>query len=140
MPLQFVSAFASAICYRRPTCISLLVLVIVLWLPINWCIPLCETILYHSIRLYPEFWLVYLPENNWVQIIFWACAIKKLNSVWLIKIQYVKKTFYNFKHFNYCMNDKSIIELGYHKISRFVSVSVARHWQIMIFCSNSSNN
>ena len=52
-------------------------------------------------------------------------------------------------------NDKTIIELGYRKISWFVSVSQinylpqplasannwsARHWQITIFCSTSSNN
>ena len=50
-------------------------------------------------------------------------------------------------------NDKTIIELGYRKISWFVSVSQinyspsasgnnwsACHWQIMIFCSTSSNN
>ena len=52
-------------------------------------------------------------------------------------------------------NDKAIIKLGYRKISWFVSVSQlkylpqpslsannwsARHWQITIFCSTSSNN
>ena len=52
-------------------------------------------------------------------------------------------------------NDKTIIELGYHEISWFVSVSQtsylpqpsasannssARHWKITIFCSTSSNN
>ena len=52
-------------------------------------------------------------------------------------------------------NDKTIIELGYRKISWFVSVSQidylpqssatgnnwsARHWQITIFCSTSLNN
>ena len=48
-------------------------------------------------------------------------------------------------------NDKTIIELGYRKISWFVRVSrinywasakiwSPRHWQITIFCSPSSNN
>ena len=42
-------------------------------------------------------------------------------------------------------NDKTIIELGYRKISWFVNgeqinYSSARHWQITIFCSPSSNN
>ena len=51
-------------------------------------------------------------------------------------------------------NDKTIIELGYRKISWFVTVSLinylpqpsalannwsARHWQLTIFCSTSSN-
>ena len=47
--------------------------------------------------LYLKFWLVDLPANNWVQIIFWTCTIKteleKLNSFWtysITVIQFIK--------------------------------------------------
>ena len=43
----------------------------------------------------------------------------ELEKVWTCNL---KKIFYNFKHVNYFMNDKSIIELGYRKILHDLSV------------------
>ena len=92
----------------------------------------------------------------WLQIIFCSCVnettrdrscVKKGRSLRFPKIFIKKQTWWS--------NDKTIIELGYRKISWFVSVSQinylpqpsasannwsARHWQITIFCSTSSNN
>ena len=74
-------------------------------------------------------------------------CVKKGRSLRFPKIFIKKQTWWS--------NDKTIIELGYRKISWFVSVSQinylpqpsasannwsARHWQITIFCSTSSNN
>ena len=92
----------------------------------------------------------------WLQIIFCSCVnettrdrscVKKGRSLRFPKIFIKKQTWWS--------NDKTIIELGYRKISWFASVShinylpqpsasannwSARHWQITIFCSTSSNN
>ena len=97
-----------------------------------------------------------LSNCVWLQIIFCSCVnettrdrscVKKGRSLRFPKIFIKKQTWWS--------NDKTIIELGYRKISWFVSVSQinylpqpsasannwsARHWQITIFCSTSSNN
>ena len=97
-----------------------------------------------------------LSNCVWLQIIFCSCVnettrdrscVKKGRSLRFAKIFLKKQTRWS--------NDKTIIELGYRKISWFVSVSQinylpqpsasannwsARHWQITIFCSTSSNN
>ena len=112
------------------------------------------------------------PANNCLQIMVCSCAMPS-NSVWL-QIKFcacVKETvLFSFlrsllrengrslrfprifiKKQTRWSNDKTIIELGYSKISWFVSVSQinyspkpnnwsARHRQITIFCSTSSNN
>ena len=97
-----------------------------------------------------------LSNCVWLQIIFCSCVkettrdrswVKKGRSLRFPKIFIKKQTWWS--------NDKTIIELGYRKISWFVSVSQinylpqpsasannwsARHWQITIFCSTSSND
>ena len=97
-----------------------------------------------------------LSNCVWLQIIFCSCVkettrdrswVKKGRSLRFPKIFIKKQTWWS--------NDKTIIELGYRKISWFASVShinylpqpsasannwSARHWQITIFCSTSSNN
>ena len=97
-----------------------------------------------------------LSNCVWLQIIFCSCVnettrdrscVKKGRSLRFAKIFLKKQTRWS--------NDKTIIELGYRKISWFVSVSQinylpqpsasannwsARHWQITIFCSTSSND
>ena len=97
-----------------------------------------------------------LSNCVWLQIIFCSCVnettrdrycMNKGKSLRFPKIFIKKQTWWS--------NDKTIIELGYRKISWFVSVSQinylpqpsasannwsARHWQITIFCSTSSNN
>ena len=97
-----------------------------------------------------------LSNCVWLQIIFCSClnettrdrsCVKKGRSLRFAKIFLKKQTRWS--------NDKTIIELGYRKILWFVSVSQidyfpklkaeankrsARHWQITIFCSTSSNN
>ena len=97
-----------------------------------------------------------LSNCVWLQIIFCSCVkettrdrswVKKGRSLRFPKIFIKKQTWWS--------NDKTIIELGYRKISWFASVShinhlpqplasannwSARHWQITIFCSTSFNN
>ena len=96
----------------------------------------------------------------WLQILFYSCVNETTlfsflpsllrengRSLRFPKIFLKKQTRWS--------NDKTIIELGCRKISWFVSVSQinylpkpkaeannwsARHWQITIFCSTSSNN
>ena len=96
----------------------------------------------------------------WLQILFCSCAnettlfsfLRSLlrangRSLHFSKIFLKKQTRWS--------NDKTIIKHGYRKISWFVSVSQinylpqpsasannwsARHWEITIFCSTSSNN
>ena len=96
----------------------------------------------------------------WLQIIFCSCVnettllsfcdrscVKRGRSLRFPKIVVKKQTWWS--------NDKTIIKLDYRKISRFASVSninylpqpsasannwSARHWQLTIFCSTSSNN
>ena len=115
------------------------------------------------------------PANNCLQIMVCSCAMPS-NCVWLqIFCSCVKETvLFSFLWLLLCENcrslrftriliekqtwwstDKTVIELGYRKISWFVSLSQinylpqpsastnnwsARHRQIMIFCSTSSNN
>ena len=91
-----------------------------------------------------------------LQIIFCSCVIGTtfLREKWQIASLSCQKVIKIWKQ-SWWSNDKTIIELGYHKISWFVSVSQinylpqplasannlsARHGQIMIFCSTSSNN
>ena len=57
------------------------------------------------ICLYPEFWLVDLPANNWVQNIFWLYAIR--NRVQ--KVKYLLNL--QFKHFVYKDILKHILKL-----------------------------
>ena len=98
-----------------------------------------------------------MPSNCvWLQIIFCTCVMETVlfsflrsllrengRSLCFPRIFIKKQTLWS--------NDKTIIELGYRKISWFVSVSQinylpqpnnwsARHRQITIFCSTSSNN
>ena len=134
---------------------------------INWIIIRCK-LFFLFVGRKPTTW----PANNclqimvsscamlsncvWLQIIFCSCVnettrdrscVKKGRSLRFAKIFLKKQTRWS--------NDKTIIELGYRKISWFVSVSQinylpqpsasannwsARHWQITIFCSTSSNN
>ena len=94
-------------------------------------------------------------NSVWLQIMFCSCVNETTRDTFLRengrslrfpKIFFKKQTWWS--------NDKTIIELGYHKISWFASVShinylpqpsasannwSARHWQITIFCSTSSN-
>ena len=108
------------------------------------------------------------PANNCLQLIVCSCAMPS-NCVWLqiIFCTWVKETvlfsflrsllhengtslrfpriFIKKKKQTRWSNDKAIIELDHCKISWFVSVSQinnlsARHRQITIFCSTSSNN
>ena len=89
-----------------------------------------------------------------LQIIFCSCVIGTTFSreKWQITSLSCQKVIKIWKQ-SWWSNDKTIIELGYHKISWFVSVSqinylpkpkaeannsTARHWQITIFCSTSS--
>ena len=91
-----------------------------------------------------------------VQIMFCSCVIGTTFSreKWQIASLSCQKVIKIWKQ-SWWSNDKTIIEFGYHKISWFVSVSQinylrqssasannlsARHWQITIFCSTSSNN
>ena len=101
-------------------------------------------------------WCAMLSNCVWLQIIFCSCVnettrdrscVKKGRSLRFPKIFVKKQTWWS--------NDKTIIELGYRKMSWFASVShinylpqpsalanngSARHWRIKIFCSTSSNN
>ena len=112
------------------------------------------------------------PANNCLQIMVCSCAMPS-NCVWLqiILCTCVKETvLFSFlrsllsengrslrfprifiKKQTRWSNDKTIIELGYRKITWFVTVSQinylpkpnnwsAHHWQMTIFCSTSSNN
>ena len=113
------------------------------------------------------------PANNCLQIMVCSCAMSS-NCVWLqiIFCSWVNETMrdivlawkkadhfasrrYSLKKQTWWSNDKTIIELGYHKIAWFASVPhinylpkplasannwSARQWQITIFCSTSSNN
>ena len=112
------------------------------------------------------------PANNCLQIMVCSCAMPS-NCVWLqiIFCSCVRKPCfspscdrscvkmadrfasrgYSLKKQTRWSNDKTIIELGYRKITWFVSVSQinylpkpnnwsAHHWQFTIFCSTSSNN
>ena len=91
-----------------------------------------------------------------LQIIFCSCVIGTtfLREKWQIASLSCQEVIKIWKQ-TWWSNDKTIIELGYHEISWFVSVSQtnylpqssasannwsARHWQITIFCSTSSNN
>ena len=91
-----------------------------------------------------------------LQIIFCSCVIGTTFSreKWQIASQSCQEVIKIWKQ-TWWSNDKTIIELGYRKISWFVSVSQinylpqpsvsannwsARHWQITIFCSTPSNN
>ena len=91
-----------------------------------------------------------------LQIIFCSCAIGTTfqREKWQTASLSCQEVFKIWKQ-SWWLNDKTIIELGYHKISWFVSVSQinylpqpsasannwsTRHWQITIFCSTSSNN
>ena len=91
-----------------------------------------------------------------LQIIFCSCVIGTTFSKekWQIASLSCQEVIKIWKQ-SWWSNDKTIIELRYHKISWFVSVSQinylpqpsalannssARHWQITIFCSTSSNN
>ena len=91
-----------------------------------------------------------------LQIIFCSCAIGTTFSreKWQVASLSCQEVIEIWKQ-SWKSNDKTIIELGYHKISWFASVSQinylpqpsasannlsARHWQITIFCSTSSNN
>ena len=112
------------------------------------------------------------PANNCLQIMFCSCVVPSKRV--LLQITFcscvVGTTFSKEKwqtaslsfqevikiwKQTWWSNDKTVIELGYRKISWFVSVSQinylpqpsasannwsARHWQITIFCSTSSNN
>ena len=91
-----------------------------------------------------------------LQIIFCSCVIgttfsREKLQIASLSCQAVIKIWQQ----TWWSNNKTIIELGYRKISWFVSVSQinylpqpsasaniwsARHWQITIFCSTSSNN
>ena len=129
---------------------------------------------YHSI-LFP--FLLIGPEpttwstTNCLQIMVCSCAVPSNydfttnnillmhNCVHVLALQIQRKMADHFKlpENNYEKQarwsyDKTIIELGFHKISWFASVSqinylaeannywTARHWQITIFCSTLSNN
>ena len=91
-----------------------------------------------------------------LQIIFCSCVIGTTFSreKWQIASLSCQEVIKIWKQ-TWWSNNKTIIELGYRKISWFVSVSQinylpqpsasannwsARHWQITIFCSTSSNN
>ena len=92
-----------------------------------------------------------------LQIIFCSCVIGTTFSggKWQIASLSCREVIKIWKQ-SWWSNDKTIIELGYHKISWFARVSqinysvpqpsasannwTAHHWQIMIFCSTSSNN
>ena len=89
-----------------------------------------------------------MPSNSfwlgfWLQIIFCSCVKKTVLFSFL-------RSLLRENVFARWSNDKTIIELGYRKISWFVSVSKinylpkpnwsARHRQTTIFCSTSSNN
>ena len=91
-----------------------------------------------------------------LQIIFWSWVIGTTFSreKWLIASLSCQEVIEIWKQ-TWWSNDKTIIELGYRKISWFVSVSPinylpqpsasannwsARLWQTTIFCSTSSNN
>ena len=97
-----------------------------------------------------------LSNCVWLHIIFCSCVnettrdcscVKKGRSLRFPKIFIKKQT--------WCSNDRTIIELGYRKISWFASVShinylpqpsalvnnwSACNWQITVFCSTSPNN
>ena len=96
------------------------------------------------------------PKRVFLQIIFCLCVIGATFSreKWQIASLSCQKVI-KIRKQSWRSNDKTIIELGYHKISWFASVSqinyllqpsasannwTARHWQIKIFCSTSSNN
>ena len=91
-----------------------------------------------------------------LQITFYSCVVGTtfLKEKWQTASLSFQEVIEIWKQ-TWSSNDKTIIELGYRKISWFVSVSQinylpqpsasannwsARHWQIMIFCSTSSNN
>ena len=90
------------------------------------------------------------------QIMFCSCVIETTFSreKWQIAFLSCQELIKIWKQ-SWWSNDKTIIELGYHKISWFGRDSqikylpqpsasannwTARHWQITIFCSTSSNN
>ena len=102
-----------------------------------------------------------MPSNCvWLQIIFCTCVNETVLFSFLRSLLRKKGRLLRFpriliKKQTRWSNDKSIIELGFRKVSWFVSVSVnnylpqpsalannwsARHGQITIFCSTSSNN
>ena len=97
-----------------------------------------------------------MPSNHvWLQIIFCTCIKETVLLFFLwINCSCIKMaehfTFrgYSLKKQTRWSNDKTVIELGYRKILWFVSVSQincliiwsARHRQMTIFCSTSSNN
>ena len=90
-----------------------------------------------------------------LQIIFCSCVIGTtfLREKWQIASLSCQEVIEIWKQ-SWWSNDKTIIELGYHKISWFASVSQINYlpqpsasannwtarWQITIFCLTSSNN
>ena len=138
-------------------------------LTINYSIIWCKLFFLFTGRK-PTTW----PANNCLQIMVCSCAISSncvLLQMWIFCSCINETTFSSFFLFFLCengrslrfpnifikkqtwwSNDKTILELGYLKISWFVRVSqinrylpqplaLTRHWQItIIFCSTSSNN
>ena len=99
---------------------------------------------------------VVLSKCDLLQIIFCSCVVVTTLSVkkWRVASGELSESDLNIKQ-TWWSNDKTIIELGYRKILWFVNVSQinylpqpsasannwsARHRQITIFCSASSNN
>ena len=107
-----------------------------------------------------KLWCAHAFNCFWLQILFCSCVNETTLFSFLRLLLHENGRLLRFpkiflKKQTRWSNDKTIIELGYCKISLFVSVSQinylpqpsasannwsARHWQIMIFCSTSSNN
>ena len=122
------------------------------WEPTTWPATNCPQIMVCSCAM---------PSNCvWLQIIFCSCVKETVLFSFLRSLLRENGRSLRFprifiKKQTRWSNDKTIIELGYRKISWFVSVSQinylpqptasannssARHRQITIFCSTSSNN
>ena len=94
------------------------------------------------------------PANNCLQIMVFSCAYGSNDDLAINNILLMQSCVHEKQ--TYWSNDKTIIiELGFHNISWFFSVSQinslpqpsastnnwpAHHWQIRIFCSTLSNN